>query len=139
MSYCCKRSNAACLHCYPPITPKPSSIAVYLRKCNNVVTALLTLLSQGNLIHVTLCPQVMTFFGCVRSLYVLSVAKWAILTEEVGLSMQSQSHNHWSLHVATIHPTVRHLPGISKSLDLFFFNFKTLHTVLCINITYIYI
>jgi hypothetical protein len=47
-----------------------------------------------------------------------SVAKWAILTEEVGLSLQSQSHTHWSLHVATIHPTVRHLPGILKSLGL---------------------
>jgi hypothetical protein len=39
--YCCQRNTAACLNCYPPITPKPSSIVVYLRKphiCNNIVT-----------------------------------------------------------------------------------------------------
>jgi hypothetical protein len=24
--YCCQRNNAACLHCYPPITLRPSSI-----------------------------------------------------------------------------------------------------------------
>jgi hypothetical protein len=33
---------------------KPPSIVAYLRKRNNVVTALLTLLSQGNLTYVTI-------------------------------------------------------------------------------------
>jgi hypothetical protein len=46
-----------------------------------------------------------------------SPGKWAILTEEVSLSLQSQSDTHWSSIVAAIHPTVKHLPGILKSLD----------------------
>jgi hypothetical protein len=32
--HCCQRKNAACLHCYPPITLRPSSIVAYLRKRN---------------------------------------------------------------------------------------------------------
>jgi hypothetical protein len=39
--HCCQRNNAACSHCYPPITPKPSSIVVYLRKRKCCTTALL--------------------------------------------------------------------------------------------------
>jgi hypothetical protein len=35
--HCCERNNAACPHCYPPMTPRPSSIVALLRKRNNVV------------------------------------------------------------------------------------------------------
>jgi hypothetical protein len=35
--YCCDRNNAACLHCYPSMMLRPSSIVALLRKRNNVV------------------------------------------------------------------------------------------------------
>jgi hypothetical protein len=35
--HCCVRNYAACLHCYRPITLRPSSIVTYLRKRNVVL------------------------------------------------------------------------------------------------------
>jgi hypothetical protein len=37
-------------------------------------------------------------------------AKWAILIEEVGLSLQSKSDTCWSLHVTAIRTTGRFEP-----------------------------
>lgn len=64
--------------------------------------------------------RVKTFFGCVQSLYVSfisSPAKWNILREEVGVSLESQSETRWSSRVSAIRPIVKHLPGILKSLN----------------------
>jgi len=63
--------------------------------------------------------RVKTFFGCVQSLYVSfisSPAKWNILKEEVGVSLESQSETRLSSHVSAIRPIVKHLPGILNSL-----------------------
>lgn len=64
--------------------------------------------------------RVKTFFGCVQSLFVSfssSLAKWNILSEEVGVSLESQSETRWSSRVSAIRPIVKHLPGILKSLN----------------------
>jgi len=40
-----------------------------------------------------------------------------ILSEEVGVSLESQSETRWSSRVSAIRPIVKHLPGILKSLN----------------------
>ncbi|XP_025408958.1 zinc finger MYM-type protein 1-like [Sipha flava] len=64
--------------------------------------------------------RVKTFFGCLQSLFVSfssSPAKRNILSEEVGVSLGSQSETRWSSRVSAIRPIVKHLPGILKSLN----------------------
>jgi hypothetical protein len=53
-----------------------------------------------------------TIFGRVQILCVFfssSLAKRAILTEDIFISLQSQSDTRWSYNVAAIRPIVKHL------------------------------
>ena len=67
-----------------------------------------------------LCPETVTFFGCVQRLYVFfsgSPARWKILKEEIPSSLHSQSDTRWSARVDAVRPVSTHLPGILTALD----------------------
>jgi hypothetical protein len=73
--HCCQRNNAACLHCYPPITLRPSSIVAYLRKRNVVLS------------------------HCYNSANVIEPREPHTCNNTIHLPMHNNSHNHSSLCV----------------------------------------
>ncbi|XP_066938247.1 uncharacterized protein [Macrobrachium rosenbergii] len=77
-----------------------------------------------------LCPETVTFFGCVQRLYVFfsgSPARWKILKEEIPSSLHSQSDTRWSARVDAVRPVSTHLPGILTALDKSLDNFCMTH------------
>jgi hypothetical protein len=75
--HCCERNNTACLHCYPPsivYVTKETQVLYY-----SIVVALITLLNQGNLIHVTLCSKVHHQQQCIVDNNVQYIGRRSIL------------------------------------------------------------
>ena len=78
----------------------------------------------------SLCPDTVTFFGCIQRLYVFfssSPARWKVLQENIPCSLHSQSETRWSARVDAVRPVAQHLPGILSALDKSLENFCMTH------------
>eukprot|EP00795_Rhopilema_esculentum_P000983 gene983-10755_t len=66
------------------------------------------------------CPEAVTFFGMVQTIYNLfsgSPQRWDILLSHVGSSLHGLSCTRWTDRGASVRLFAAHLPGIKKALE----------------------